>query len=290
MLLQRVITASILAPLVIAAVFYLPGMWFVYVWGIVILLAAWEWAKLAGINNFFLKLLYILAMIFPMVVIGHFPIVLEIMSQLFNFPEIKKQSGIIEWLMIGPIIWWLLVMVLLRNTPDSLLELKVKMRYKVLLGWFVLFSGWMFLARLHMLEEPSMTLYFLLMIWAADVFAYFVGKKFGNVKLSPLVSPGKTVEGMYGALLGGMLVTIVFTLYYGFAFISFMNFLFLTFITVTVAIYGDLFFSLAKRISGVKDTGSLLPGHGGLLDRLDSVIAAAPIFYSGLWFIRWMST
>jgi phosphatidate cytidylyltransferase len=289
MLLKRVITASILAPLAILAIFQLSSQHFTYLWGFIILLAAWEWAGLTGIKNIVFKLLFIVAFIFPMAVAAHFSDVLEILSQLSNFPEIKKQSGIIEFLMIGPIVWWLLIMTLLRNTADSLLELKVKMVYRVLIGWFVLFSGWMFLSRLRSLEEATMTLYFLMMIWVADIAAYFIGKKFGKTQLSASISPGKTVEGMYGGLFGALLVTLGFTLYYQFAFISMVNFFFLTVITITVSIYGDLFFSLVKRQSGVKDSGSLLPGHGGLLDRLDSVIAAAPIFYSGLWFIRWMS-
>ncbi|MBW6453438.1 MAG: phosphatidate cytidylyltransferase, partial [Methyloprofundus sp.] len=111
---------------------------------------------------------------------------------------------------------------------------------------------------------------------------------FGKTKLAIEISPGKTLEGLYGALLASVVVGLVFTLSFGFSAMSVSDFLMLSVITVLVSVYGDLFFSAAKRIRGVKDSGTLLPGHGGLLDRLDSVIAAIPVFYAGVWFIRWM--
>lgn len=180
-------------------------------------------------------------------------------------------------------------MVLIRKSSDMLLELKISTFYKMLIGWFVLLAGWMFLARLRLLEAPVMTMYFLLLIWAADIAAYFTGKKFGKIKLSEEISPGKTIEGMYGALAAAVICGICLGLFFGFPLIRITDFVLLSLITVMVSIYGDLFFSLVKRKHGVKDSGSILPGHGGLLDRLDSVIAAAPIFYAGVWFIRWIS-
>ena len=131
-------------------------------------------------------------------------------------------------------------------------------------------------------------MYFFVLIWSADIAAYFAGKKFGKTKLAIEISPGKTLEGLYGALVSAVVVGLCFTLSFGFSVMSISDFLMLSVITVLVSVYGDLFFSAAKRIRGVKDSGTILPGHGGLLDRLDSVIAAIPVFYAGIWFIRWM--
>ena len=93
---------------------------------------------------------------------------------------------------------------------------------------------------------------------------------------------------MYGALTAAVIMGLIFTLSFGFSFLSVIDFTLLSVITVLVSIYGDLFFIAAKRLRGVKDSSSLLPGHCGLLDRLDSIIAGIPIFYAGVWFIRWM--
>jgi phosphatidate cytidylyltransferase len=170
------------------------------------------------------------------------------------------------------------------------LHLNIKKRYTLLVGWFILLSAWMFLYRLRAFYGPEMTMYFLLLIWAADIAAYFTGKKFGKTQLAPEISPGKTVEGFYGAMAAGLAaalcLTIVLQTVYGqVPLVTVMNLTVLSLFTVMISTYGDLFISLVKRKRGVKDSGSLLPGHGGMLDRLDSLIAAIPIFYGGIFMI-----
>jgi phosphatidate cytidylyltransferase len=176
-------------------------------------------------------------------------------------------------------------MILIRNTPLGMLNLKPRIQYKVLIGWFVLLAAWMFLCRLRVFYGTEMTMYFLILIWAADISAYFAGKKWGKTKLAPDISPGKTIAGMYGALIAGMVCAVALSLIYGFQFMIAADFVLLSGLTVLVSIYGDLFFSVVKRQCGVKDSGSLLPGHGGILDRTDSLIAAGPFFYAGIYLI-----
>ena len=115
--------------------------------------------------------------------------------------------------------------------------------------------------------------------------AYFVGRAYGKEKLSPLISPGKTMAGMYGALAAGLMMAIIMVFYNNFKATIKIDFILLTLLTVHISVYGDLAVSLAKRWRGVKDSGKLLPGHGGLLDRLDSLIAAIPVFYTGILLI-----
>ena len=288
MLLQRVITASILAPLVVLAVFKLPHAYFSLLWGIVLLVAAWEWTNLAEVKTTLGKVLFLLALLVPMLFLHFWTQALEVAAQLTNYPEIRTYSGVIEFLMLPIILFWFWVMFRIRKSAADLLELKLSMAKKLFIGGFILVSAWLFLSRLMVLEEPSMTMFFFVLIWSADIGAYFAGKKFGKTKLAIEISPGKTLEGLYGALVSAVVVGLCFTLYFGFSMMSISDFMMLSVITVLISVYGDLFFSVAKRIRGVKDSGAILPGHGGLLDRLDSVIAAVPVFYAGVWFIRWM--
>jgi phosphatidate cytidylyltransferase len=285
MLLQRIITASILAPLIILAVFKLDSLQFPIFWGVIILIAGWEWVDLAGISKIYQKILFLILLAFAMLGIHSWTWILELAAHLLNWPEIRNYSGLIEWTVIPPIIAWFVIMILIRNKPKQLLALKLKTRYKSLFGWFFLLAAWMFLVRLKILYGADMVVYFLLLIWAADIAAYFAGKKFGVTKLAPDISPGKTVEGMYAALVSAVVCAIVLGLIYGFPPLIISDFALLSILTVLISIYGDLFFSYAKRIRGVKNSGRLLPGHGGLLDRIDSLIAAAPLFYAGIFLI-----
>lgn len=286
MLLQRTLTALILVPLAALAVFKLPTDYFSLLWGVIILLASWEWIKLSGVSKVSVKILFLLAMTIMMLSIHFWTVILEIIADLSRTPEIKKQSGLIEFTVFLPVFWWILAMLLLRNSPQALLKINIKKRYLLLLGFFILSAAWMCLARLRAFYTAEMTMYFLALIWVADTAAYFAGKKFGKNKLAPDISPGKTVEGMYGALIATAVfafVALKLIAQWNILFVS--DYLLLSLVTVMVSIYGDLFVSLLKRRAGLKDTGTLLPGHGGILDRVDGLIAAAPVFYAGNFLI-----
>ncbi|WAR46626.1 phosphatidate cytidylyltransferase [Methylomonas rapida] len=292
MLVQRILTALVLATAVILAVFQLPAIYFSLFIAIIALGGAWEWLALTGVDQIGKKLLFLAALVFPMLGITFWTVFLEVLGEAMEWPEVKEYSDALEWFVIVPVLFWLLAMILIRQAAPQLLKMEYKPKLKSFIGWMVLLSAWMFLSKLRSFYGPEMVLYFLILIWTADISAYFVGKKWGKDKLAPEISPGKTVQGMYGALASAMICAIGLRVYYGFsalesdgaelAVLMSIDLLILSVLTVLVSIYGDLFFSLVKRIKGVKDSGTLLPGHGGILDRVDSIIAAAPFFYAGI--------
>jgi len=292
MLVQRILTALVLATAVILAVFQLPAIYFSLFIAIIALGGAWEWLALTGVDQIGKKLLFLAALVFPMLGITFWTVFLEVLGEAMEWPEVKEYSDALEWFVIVPVLFWLLAMILIRQAAPQLLKMEYKPKLKSFIGWMVLLTAWMFLSKLRSFYGPEMVLYFLILIWTADISAYFVGKKWGKDKLAPEISPGKTVQGMYGALASAMICAIGLRVYYGFsalesdgaelAVLMSIDLLILSVLTVLVSIYGDLFFSLVKRIKGVKDSGTLLPGHGGILDRVDSIIAAAPFFYAGI--------
>jgi phosphatidate cytidylyltransferase len=241
------------------------------------------------------KILFLVGLILPMLGVTFWTVFLELVGEAMEWPEIKDYSDALDWLVIVPVLFWVTSMILIRQTSAQLLKMEFSPRVKAFVGWMVLLSAWMFLSKLRAYYGSEMTLYFLLLIWAADISAYFVGKKWGKDKLAPEVSPGKTVQGMYGALASALLCAIALRLYYGLsslqtdepqlAVLMSVDLAMLSILTVLISIYGDLFFSLVKRLKGVKDSGAILPGHGGILDRVDSLIAAAPFFYAGITLI-----
>ena len=292
MLIQRVFTAVVMAAVVILAIFQLPTIYFSLFIAVITLLGAWEWLALTNVEKKSKRIQFIIWLILPMLGVTYWTVFLELLGDVLEWPEIKDYSDALEWLVIAPVIFWLLTMILIRNAGPQLLEMKFSVRFQAFVGWLVLLSAWMFLVKLRAYYGPAMVLYFLLLICCADISAYFAGRKWGKVKLSPDISPGKTVQGMYGALVSAVVSALALRLYYGLAALEAedgqiaalmsVDIMFLSVLTVLVSIYGDLFFSLVKRRKGVKDSGNLLPGHGGILDRVDSVIAAAPVFYAGI--------
>jgi phosphatidate cytidylyltransferase len=145
-------------------------------------------------------------------------------------------------------------------------------------GLVVLVPAWLALSQLHA-HNPLFMLFLLLLVVAADVGAYFAGRRFGRHKLAPRVSPGKTWEGVGGGVVGATIVAIIGALWLHMPFLLFIA---LCVVVVFASIVGDLTESLFKRHAGLKDSGNLLPGHGGVLDRVDSITAAAPVFLVGL--------
>lgn len=136
---------------------------------------------------------------------------------------------------------------------------------------------------LHYVYGGEMLLYLLSLVWIADIGAYFSGRRFGKHKLSPAISPGKTWEGFYGGLAANLLwIIFVYQLSSGWG-LGLVQFILIGIATSLISVVGDLFESVLKRQAGVKDSGKLLPGHGGVLDRIDSVIAASPVFVAGIF-------
>ena len=154
----------------------------------------------------------------------------------------------------------------------------------LLAGLITLVPPWMALAWLHghSGEGPVLTLFMLVLIWVADSGAYFAGRRWGRVKLAPHISPGKTREGVYGALAGATVCGLAMSMMQEFGVLHILLFTTLCIVTTVFSVVGDLFESLVKRRRGVKDSGTVLPGHGGILDRIDSLTAAAPIFALGV--------
>ncbi|MYD75782.1 MAG: phosphatidate cytidylyltransferase [Gammaproteobacteria bacterium] len=266
MIRARLITAVVLAPTVIALTLLLDDFWFGLVLGGVVLLGLREWAALKsrGVAAVLAGAVP-LAMLF---VLGH-----ESPSLLLAI------SGVAACVWIG------LSVDLLRNGLEPFHS--VLNSYPM--GVFLLSGAWSAAVLIHGWADvgPITVIATLCIVWAADSFAYFAGKRFGRKRLAPALSPGKSVEGVVGGLAGTMAVAVVF----GYAVLHLDGVKLAAWIGCGLAaglisVAGDLYESRLKRIVGVKDSGRLLPGHGGILDRIDSVIAAMPVIATGWSIIR----
>lgn len=136
-------------------------------------------------------------------------------------------------------------------------------------------------------SSPWWLMYLFLLVWGADTGAYFVGRKLGKHKLAPTVSPNKSIEGLVGGVCLSILIIIVVQInYLKLDLLQHILFLLLSVVTVFASVLGDLFESMIKRRAGIKDSGRVLPGHGGVLDRIDSLVAAAPVFAAGIYLLK----
>ncbi|HSC66103.1 MAG TPA: phosphatidate cytidylyltransferase [Cellvibrio sp.] len=268
MLKQRVITALVLAAIFLAALFGLPAGYFSFFIGAVVLVGAWEWANLSGYPAIWQRLAYTL-LVFLLLIGAALYLGFEGEAS----PHLKDQA--IRDLLIVGCSWWALALLLVQGYPSSGLLWGHKV-LRVIMGLLVLLPTWVALVYVRQQVNGAwLVLLLILIVAVADSGGYFVGRRFGKHKLAPAVSPGKTWEGFVGGFLANALLALVLSQVIG---TSLVLMLILIVPTSLVSVLGDLLESMVKRHAGVKDSGSILPGHGGILDRVDGITAGAPIF------------
>ncbi len=268
MLKQRIITAVILTPLVIWGIFSLQEMTFNLALAAVIGLAGWEWARLAGWQHPIQRVIYSLV----------------IVSILFGISRIIYKAYVAEVLFGLVLLWWLWVLLHLFSYRQRALPADIHKVSASFAGIPVLVGTYFALVLLRHTPEygPSYIMMLFLLVWGADTAAYFSGRRFGKNKLLYSVSPGKSWEGVWGALIASLILAVLGALYFNKFDNQLPAFMVVSLLTVVFSIIGDLNESYFKRRAGVKDSGRILPGHGGVLDRIDSLTSAAPVFYYGL--------
>ncbi|MCQ4301879.1 phosphatidate cytidylyltransferase [Pseudomonas songnenensis] len=268
MLKQRIITAAILLPVAIIGFFFLHGLAFALFIGLVVALGAWEWARLAGFASQPAR-------------VGYAVLVVALLVALYQLP------GLTPWLLALAIFWWLAATYLVLTYPESS-RLWGGSVGSLLIGLAILLPAWQALVVLKQWPLGNwLILAVMVLVWVADIGAYFSGKAFGKRKLAPQVSPGKSWEGLVGGLLTSLLVTLAVGVYRGWAPRELILALLGAAVVVLISVIGDLTESMFKRSSGIKDSSQLLPGHGGVMDRIDSLTAAVPVFAVLLWLAGW---
>lgn len=268
MLRQRIATAVVLVPPLVVALFLLPAPGVVILLGAFVAAGAWEWAALSGLPRAGRAGYCVVVLLAGAAAIG----------------AGLKHPGVLHGVLALALLWWLGTLYELRRPRGGMLGAASG---RLAAGLLTLVPAWAALAWLHLADAapPLLLLFVLLLAVAADTGAYFAGRAFGRTRLAPAISPGKTVEGVIGGavavvLLAGFYGTMAFDLQ-GPALVLWVA---LAVVSGLVSVLGDLSESKLKRVAGAKDSGSLLPGHGGVLDRIDALSAAAPAFAWG-WLI-----
>lgn len=268
MLKQRIITAAVLLPIALIGFFLLEGLAFALFIGVVVVLGGWEWARLAGFAGQAARISYAV-------------VVALLLILLYRLPTAAA------WLLPLSLVWWLAATALVLGYPGS-------QRYwggrvgSLVIGLLILLPAWLALVQLKQWPQGNwLIVAVMVLVWAADIGAYFSGKALGRRKLAPQVSPGKSWEGLVGGLITSLLVTLGVGLYRGWSPRELVLALLGAALVVVISVVGDLTESMFKRSSGIKDSSQLLPGHGGVMDRIDSLTAAVPVFTVLLWLAGW---
>jgi phosphatidate cytidylyltransferase len=260
---QRLITALILIPLTVWMLFALSTAGIAVVFGVIVLLAAWEWAGLSGWSGVAERLVYVLALAAATVLLAFVPI--------------------LPVLVVG-VIWWSWSAVEVFLYKDIHAGALGSSLGRSMGGFFILVPAWLATVHLHAADAhpPAALLYLLLLVWTADSTAYFAGKRWGRTKLAAHVSPGKSIEGLVGGMVGVLVLALLAGIFiWRYSPTHLLAWLVVALVTGLFSVVGDLVESKAKRTVGVKDSGHLLPGHGGVFDRIDALTAAAPVFALG---------
>lgn len=278
MLKQRVITAVIMAAIFLAAIAWLPVPGLALLFGILVALGAWEWSSLAGWHHPIARVLYVI-------------VVLSALAAVYVYCRLGDQPSPeqVQPLLGLTCLWWAFALLWVKGYPDSAVLWRTVLVRSVM-GLLILVPGWM--SAVYLLSFPPgglLMVVLVVVVASADIGAYFAGKRYGKHKLAVLVSPAKTWEGFWGGVAACTLLAVF--LWYQLPEravpISMASVIAVIITTGLASVIGDLTVSMVKRESGVKDSGSLLPGHGGILDRLDSLCAAAPVFALGLLLAGW---
>ena len=262
MLLQRILTAIPLALGVIWIILSQSSDVFFWLVMVIAAVAAYEWAKLAGSNKAGQIIYLLLLCAIPWVVMNH-------------------ASQYMQFYIYAAVLWWFVICLYLFKAHPQSAGNKVSPA-KLLAGILVIPAAVLAMYAIHSQHNgPEWLLYGLMLVWVADIGAYFSGKRFGRHKLAPAISPGKTREGLYGAIALVSVYSAIAAYYFGLDITNTAYLLLLAVVLTLVSVAGDLYESVLKREHGVKDSGAILPGHGGMLDRIDSVLAAMPVFMVG---------
>jgi phosphatidate cytidylyltransferase len=277
MLKQRVITALVLTAILFGALFGLTAYYFAWVIALVILIGAWEWASLAGFHKGWQRLAYTLVIALVLAAIAGAIGLCQATEQGLNLAIIKP-------LLVISCAWWALALLLVQGYPSSAILWGHSLT-RLLMGVLVLVpTGVALVFVRYQVQGVGLIVLLLGVVATADIGGYFAGRRFGKHKLAPAVSPGKTLEGFAGGLLSNLCLAALV------AYLTATNAWLVLAIVVPTSLFsvlGDLLESMLKRHANVKDSGSLLPGHGGLLDRVDSITAAAPVFALALLASGW---
>ena len=252
----------------VLSLLFMPSHWFAIFLAVIALAGAWEWASMVT-KTFLPKVIYVL-----------------VCAGLMAMCWFALDENHVRLMMLAGSVYWVFILLLLSFYQSSWLGNYLLDGFLHYSGYFVIVIGWLAMTGLHQ-QKPVLLLFLFMLVWVADIAAYFTGKKFGRNKLAEQLSPGKTREGVLGAMAGTLVFSLVGVwlwqeqLQWGAA----VYFVILCVLSALISVVGDLFESLLKRNSGKKDSGFLIPGHGGVLDRIDSLLAAAPGFMLGLY---WM--
>lgn len=269
MLRTRIITASIMAPITLACVFLLPPLGYSFFVGAVLVVAAWEWANFAGLsaNNRFVYSAIFAATLAGVLFLPTVPILMMSLA------------------------WWLLALILVLGYP-KLTTLWGNKTVISVIGFVVLVPAFTSLNQLkHFSDSDYLICLLFFLIWGADIGAYFSGKAFGKRKLAPNVSPGKSWAGFVGGVTTAVIIAILMSLYFASPSLGTLTgatFILICALVAVISVLGDLTISMFKRHRDIKDASNLLPGHGGFLDRIDSLLSAGPVFTLYLLNANWV--
>jgi phosphatidate cytidylyltransferase len=268
----RVIAALVLTPLAIAAILLLPTPWLMALVAVIFLVGLWEWLRLTDIDDTLARSALLVLNLALMVAI----VWASRTDQGFSYV-------LLQIMVVVGVVWWLLAGLWLKHygfASDHDTHARV---FKLAAGTLAIIPAWCAIGVIHGGQPYGHRWLFvaLAIVWAADSGAYFAGRHYGRRKLSPRISPNKTVEGLAGGLACGLAVALAFAPLAGATLAQLPAVALVALLAVGFSVVGDLFESLLKRHVGAKDSGDLIPGHGGILDRIDGVVAALPVFALG---------